>query len=53
MHRMKKVQNNIFTTLVMCTFALQPIIGAKEKNTPPELYPLNIFKLNVVHNLLL
>ena len=54
MHRVKNVQNNIFTILVMYTFALQPIIGAKEnKNTPQKFTPLNIFKLNVVHNLLL
>ena len=30
MHIMKKVQNNIFTILVVYTFALQPIIGAKD-----------------------
>ena len=42
MHRMKKVQNNIFTILVKYTFALQPIIGAK--NTPPPNFtPLKYF----------
>ena len=48
MHRVKNVQNNIFTILVMYTFALQLIIGAKgkkKKKIPPRTLPLKYFKI--------
>ena len=43
MYRMKKFQDNILTILVMYTFALQPIFGAKAKKYLPEIYPPYIF----------
>ena len=51
MHRMKKVILHNFGLLHFCATTNNWL--KKEKIDPPELYPLNILKLNVAHNLLL